>query len=541
MRQRTFTAVCGIGLLAGACSAPDGVNVRVEVTGGEVRVDHPESRLFGTALRIPPGALAYPAEIQITGCDDFASAPEVAAGPCVRLLPSGLVFNKPATLTMPYSPAAVPATADLTVKHVFDTAVSTIPQHSLEINEVAKAVAVQIDNMGDYQPTARIGSRPPPTRDVDILFVVDNSPSMSPKQRALAQAIPKLFNALDRIDVDYHIAITTSDVGTNASPGMPWGGNIGACDTFEGDDGVLQNTPCTARFLSTAEARSTCTALCPNDRFIPSGGGRYLSKTRGVTNVPVDLRRDPMTGNMVDMGPANAFRCIGLVGDGGCGAEGTFEGARRALDGHRIENLGFLRKDSLLAVVFLTDEDDCSVQLARRSELKPSGMRDCSTPEQNADFSCYGLDYRCLARSVQCNEPMNTPGVKTGCHERAGNFLEPPSKYTNFLRSLRPVSRLVVAGLWTQPALDKGGNLRVFYASGGNTTPFLNRAPGSDASCFYKSNPNVFGQAQLRLSLFAAALRERAVTVTEGSICELDDYGATLEKLAADIESQLTM
>lgn len=47
----------------------------------------------------------------------------------------------------------------------------------------------------------------------------------------------------------------------------------------------------------------------------------------------------------------------------------------------------------LLCVGVITNEDDCSVQLARRAEKDPS-TRNCSAPDTQAGPDCYNLDYR---------------------------------------------------------------------------------------------------------------------------------------------------
>jgi len=87
--------------------------------------------------------------------------------------------------------------------------------------------------------------------------------------------------------------------------------------------------------------------------------------------------------NGQDIGPRRAFGCLGMLGDSGCGIEGTLEAARRALsaDDSLSANRGFLRSDSVLSVVFLTDEDDCSVLPMRRSQNDPT-VRDCRTPDK---------------------------------------------------------------------------------------------------------------------------------------------------------------
>src|SRR5262245_12055954 len=50
-------------------------------------------------------------------------------------------------------------------------------------------------------------------RDIDILFMIDNSPSMSPKQQALAQNIPRFIQKIDATGANYHVGVITSDVG----------------------------------------------------------------------------------------------------------------------------------------------------------------------------------------------------------------------------------------------------------------------------------------------------------------------------------------
>ncbi len=369
--------------------------------------------------------------------------------------------------------------------------------------------------------------------NLDVLFLVDNSPSMSPKQSALAKSIPGFMKLLDATGTNYHIGITTADVGTQRSPGVPWGGNLGKCETYEGDDGVLQNVACSTRNDTTADAKNACATLCPDSKFVPNDGRRYISKTDGVTNVPVARALDPMTGKMVDTGPTKAFQCMALVGDSGCGIESPLEGAKRALDGHRVENSGFLRSDSTLAVVFITDEDDCSVQLAQRAQLDPM-TRDCD-PAQPDSADCYNIDFRCFARSVQCNESMLTTGVKTGCVERPSNFLTSVDTYAKFFNTLRPKEKLLVSGIWTLPSVLSGGRVEL-AKSGGTTSAYLNRAGGAGASCRYAGNSAIFGQAQLRLSKFASQIPGS----TETSICDIDNYPAALSQVASRVATKLT-
>ena len=49
----------------------------------------------------------------------------------------------------------------------------------------------------------------------DLLFVVDNSGSMSEEQENLARSFDTFIHWLTQENVDFHIAITTTDVETN--------------------------------------------------------------------------------------------------------------------------------------------------------------------------------------------------------------------------------------------------------------------------------------------------------------------------------------
>src|SRR5262249_17054929 len=118
----------------------------------------------------------------------------------------------------------------------------------------------------------------------------------------------------------------------------------------------------------------------------------------GVTNLPPgqDL--------------AATFACMASVGDKGCGFEQPLEAAYRALHDPPPENAGFLRSEAILAVIYVTDEDDCSAP--------PD-----STLFDPARVDTYGalLSYRCTQFGVQCGNPPAPPpygsseGPLTGC------------------------------------------------------------------------------------------------------------------------------
>jgi len=52
---------------------------------------------------------------------------------------------------------------------------------------------------------------------VDILFVIDNSKSMTQHQQRLAARIPEMISALNSLKMDYHVAVTSTTMTTNTS------------------------------------------------------------------------------------------------------------------------------------------------------------------------------------------------------------------------------------------------------------------------------------------------------------------------------------
>ncbi len=367
-------------------------------------------------------------------------------------------------------------------------------------------------------------------KDLDILFLIDNSPSMSPKQSALAAAIPQFIQKIDGFGANYHVGIATSDVGSYAAPGTPWSISLGSCNSFEGDDGMLQRVACTTRTGVSSAALAACNALCPDPSYVPVDGKGFISKVNGINNIK---STDPMA-------PQKAFQCMALVGDGGCGIEGQLEGARRALDGHNPMNSEFLRPGSVLAVIFITDEDDCSVSVpTERQENDPVTM-DCATPDKNAAFRCYNPDYRCIARDVQCNEPLNQTGTKTGCTERSSSYLTSVATYVNFLQSLRPFSKLLVSGIWS-PTIGAGtgannsGQFIVAQPVGGTGSDTLNRGMQTDAACYNVADPTIFGRPQVRLSKFLSQFLDGI----ERSVCDTGQFPDVLDQIAAKIIPKL--
>src|SRR5687767_3990961 len=100
--------------------------------------------------------------------------------------------------------------------------------------------------VGGLQEVARMRAMQNP--NLDILFIIDDSPSMSDKQAALAAAFPRMIDVLAQLDgglPNLHIGVVTSDMGTSASGSLPAPAigvvGQGGC-SGRGDDGRLQTT-----------------------------------------------------------------------------------------------------------------------------------------------------------------------------------------------------------------------------------------------------------------------------------------------------------
>ena len=166
-------------------------------------------------------------------------------------------------------------------------------------------------------------------RNVDMLFLVDDSSSMRLSQDNLNRNFPTFMTRLmDPPGLpNIHVAVISSDMGAGD-------GSVASCDSTNGKNGIFQYT-----------ARGSCASSGLN------AGATYISDIAGVRNY---------TGNLPDV-----FTCIAALGEQGCGFEHQFAAITRALGvdgrgGPPAENADFLRPDAYLVIVMITNEDDCS-------------------------------------------------------------------------------------------------------------------------------------------------------------------------------------
>lgn len=159
---------------------------------------------------------------------------------------------------------------------------------------------------------------PPACQTVDLLFVIDNSGSMGDEQLNLVASFPGFIEGItNRLGpkTSYHVGVVTTDA-------YEW--DVPECQAIGG------LTVRTGGDLSSAESCGPYAA-----------GGNFMT---------IDD----------DLGPA--FECAARVGIDGAGIERPMDALTAALaqpaGPTSACNAGFLRDDSLLVVVLITDEED---------------------------------------------------------------------------------------------------------------------------------------------------------------------------------------
>ncbi len=317
-------------------------------------------------------------------------------------------------------------------------------------------------------------------RDIDILFVIDNSGSMGEEQVSLATNFPIFMSVLNNIQgglPNVHIGVVSSNVGVG-------GFNISGCGG-DGDNGELQNT-----------ARGACTP--PSGRFISD------------VSLPGGARKRNYSGTLED-----TFNCISKLGTSGCGFEQHLESMKRALDPSQLVNAGFLRKNARLAVIFIADEDDCS-----------AGNSEVYDPNDTSLTGTLGplASFRCTEFGITCAEGNLTRSAAsyTGCRPRVDSFLRDPQNYVDFLKSLKcDPNKILVSGIIGNPE-----PVRVK----------LNAMiqPELDHSCMDPSGVNGAADPAVRLKY---VLDQFPGSVTT-SICN-NDLSAALQQIAEHLASNV--
>lgn len=197
-----------------------------------------------------------------------------------------------------------------------------------------------------------LGSVPGPLR-VDVLWVIDSTGSMRDTQAELARRFNEFAAELVDVGADFQIGVVSTDVADARQRGH-----------------LRDTMGCVEEQLQDPVIWGACRELELDRPFLASSD--YVDALGVVDNAR--LGQD--------------FHCIAAVGTCGDPNEAGIESALHALSPELLStvNSGFLRDDAMLAVIFVTDEDDCS-------------FGDAATAFSDAD--CYATDRRALMIDVQ--------------------------------------------------------------------------------------------------------------------------------------------
>lgn len=179
--------------------------------------------------------------------------------------------------------------------------------------------------------------RPTPA---DIIFIVDNSGSMADEQEVLAASFDSFAKVITQSDGDYRIGVITTD--TDGPKGLP-----GRTGSFSGEIAGLSSTAFTAAspFDATGIDFSGCQPTdlahsCFHAPLVDSTQSR-ADQLQNFANVI----KVGSCGSGTERGIESLIAALGKTAPGGCNAD-------------------FLRENSNLVLIFVTDEDDSSRDMA---------------------------------------------------------------------------------------------------------------------------------------------------------------------------------
>ena len=310
---------------------------------------------------------------------------------------------------------------------------------------------------------------------LDLLFMIDDSPSMQEEQANLARNFPRLIDALKNMPAglpDLHLGVVSSDMGAGTSV------TAGACGDSVGDRGVLQ-------------VRDGC--------GLDAKAGRFLVSEAGGT-------KTNFTGDISDV-----FACLAMLGTSGCGFEHQLQSVRMALSGFVADNNGFLRSDAHLAVVYITDEDDCSAPA-------DSTLYGGAVSGQDGSLRCSLVGHLCGGSSPPASE-FSTPLGNCSAAPDGGGKLIPVQTFIDEMNRLRTQSVSVsVIGGWPDDVATAS------YAIGYDPTSSWSDLLSSIPIC---KSANGSAAVELRMKQFVDAFGAAGKII---SICQ-DDFSNAMTQV----------
>jgi hypothetical protein len=383
-------------------------------------------------------------------------------------------------------------------------------------------------------------------RDVDILFVIDNSGSMGAAQANLANNFGAFIETLedDALALNYRIGVTTTDNANPWCPGTtPEGGNLvlSSCkdriEDFSLADGQVDASDIACNDICKLDAQALEILPTRIEQQPEAAPRPWLERIDGEQNLPATT----------DM--AEALECFGPQGINGCGFESPLESMYLALARAKADSepsYGFLRSDAILAVIFVTDEVDCSYNKAFSEVFELDGDRVFWSDPTLA----YPTSALCWNAGVSCSgDPSGYDSCDSINKDVFGNegvadedaVLHPMSRYLGLLERLEAEKWLrtdaeIIVGL-----IGGVGSVGApIYRDVSDQDPAFQASFGIGPGC-QAIDPHHSGLKTIQ-AVPPVRLRELVDAFTPGnmfSICE-SDYTGALEAIAKTFAPQIT-
>ena len=260
---------------------------------------------------------------------------------------------------------------------------------------------------------------------IDLLFVIDNSISMADKQKVLAEAVPDLVKRLVQPNcLNEKGKETDNVVDTNGK--CPDGHKPEFTPVADIHIGIVSSSlGSMGQLICDDPAKSSTIGLNDKGHLLArKADGTALTtwNNKGFLAWDPGHKKTPRGADDVDVMSAVFKDMVTGVGQTGCGYEMTLEAWRRFLvdpDPYEKANVNglfssgigtdtellnqrkdFLRSDSLVAIIMLSDENDCSLSYSRTPTQSflyfdgtPEGLRqhlkDDTNDKDHANLRCF--------------------------------------------------------------------------------------------------------------------------------------------------------
>jgi hypothetical protein len=222
-----------------------------------------------------------------------------------------------------------------------------------------------------------------PWAAVDVLLVVDNSGSMAEEQQIFATSVFSLVNSLvaplpgslwPAAD-DVRVAVISTDMGFSwggnpYTDGDGWPGQLPQGCSNIGDHGQFQvyGSGTTINLQPDAIPCDSSAVQCPTNwtcGLIDGDTGIGVCQAPngdGTSQACPDISEDWAETTQADPNGQLPMQvaCLSSLGTSGCGFEQQLQSAAVAVT--RTDQAVFMREDALLAVIVVSDEEDCSIE-----------------------------------------------------------------------------------------------------------------------------------------------------------------------------------